>query len=150
MSLRTPFTELFAIEIPVLQAAIWPATSAELIAAVGEAGAIGSIGAIFTTSDALLAQVARVRELTDRPFVVNQVVPSLDEDMFAATLTARRHGRSTSWAHVGRARTPARPRVERRVLPRDAAPAPALAAAAPGTAPARAAAARQSARQLAW
>jgi len=82
MSLRTPFTELFAIEIPVLQVAIWRATSAELIATVGEAGAI------FTTSDALLAQAARVRELTDRPFVVNHVVPSLDEDAFAATLTA--------------------------------------------------------------
>jgi nitronate monooxygenase/enoyl-[acyl-carrier protein] reductase II len=89
MSLRTPFTELFGIEIPVLQAAIWPAASPALVAAVGEAGAIGSLGAIFTPADALLAQIARVRELTDRPFVVNHVVPSLDEDAFAATLVAR-------------------------------------------------------------
>lgn len=89
MALRTSFTELFGIDIPVLQAAIWPATSPELVAAVGEAGAIGSIGAVFTGADGLLAQIERVRELTDRPFVVNHVVPQLDEEAFAATLQAR-------------------------------------------------------------
>jgi NAD(P)H-dependent flavin oxidoreductase YrpB (nitropropane dioxygenase family) len=31
--LRTPFSELFEIEAPILQAAIWPATSPELVAA---------------------------------------------------------------------------------------------------------------------
>ena len=89
MTLRTSFSELLGIEIPVLQAAIWPATSPELVAAVGEAGAIGSIGAVFESADALAAKIARVRELTDRPFVVNHVVPNLDEDAFAATLEAR-------------------------------------------------------------
>lgn len=89
MDLRTPFTELFGIEFPVLQAAICPATTPELVAAVGEAGALGSIGAVFTGADDLLAQIARVRELTERPFVVNHVVPNLDEDAFAATLEAR-------------------------------------------------------------
>lgn len=89
VALRTSFTELFGIDIPVLQAAIWPATSAELVAAVGEAGAIGSVGAVFTGADALLVQIERVRALTDRPFVVNHVVPQLDEDAFAVTLEAR-------------------------------------------------------------
>ena len=89
MTLRTAFTELLGIEIPVLQAAVWPATSPELVAAVGEAGAIGSLGAVFTPADALEAQIARVRELTDRPFVVNHVVPNLDEDAYSATLEAR-------------------------------------------------------------
>ncbi len=89
MTLRTAFTELFGIEVPLLQAAIWPATSPQLVAAVAEAGAIGSIGAVFTPADALLAQIERVRELTGRPFVVNHVVPNLDEEAFAATLEAR-------------------------------------------------------------
>lgn len=87
--LGTPFCELLGIEIPVLQAAIWPATSPELVAAVGEAGAIGSIGAVFTPAERLAEQIARVRGLTDRPFVVNHVVPQLDEAAFAATLEAR-------------------------------------------------------------
>ena len=87
--LRTPFCEFFGIEVPVLQAAIWPATAPELVAAVGEAGAIGSIGAVFTPADRLLEQIAAVRALTDGPFVVNHVVPLLDEDAFAATLEQR-------------------------------------------------------------
>jgi enoyl-[acyl-carrier protein] reductase II len=87
--LRTPFCELLDIEAPILQAAIWPATSPELVAAVGEAGAIGSLGAVFGSADDVLAQIERVRELTDRPFVVNHVVPVLDEAAFDATLGAR-------------------------------------------------------------
>jgi enoyl-[acyl-carrier protein] reductase II len=86
---RTPFCELFEIEAPVLQAAIWPATSPELVAAVSNAGAIGTVAGIFGTADSLREQIERVRELTDRPFVVNHVVPSLDEDAFHATLDAR-------------------------------------------------------------
>src|SRR5215210_8630337 len=84
--LRTPFCDLFDAHVPVLQAPIWPATSPELVAAVGEAGAVGSIGAVFTPADELRRQIARVRELTDRPFVVNHVVPALDEETFEATL----------------------------------------------------------------
>jgi enoyl-[acyl-carrier protein] reductase II len=87
--LSTPFCELMGIEVPLLQAAIWPATSPELVAAVGEAGAIGTLGAVFTPADRLLDQIAQVRALTDRPFVVNHVVPNIDEDAFAATLEAR-------------------------------------------------------------
>lgn len=87
--LRTPFCDLLGIELPILQAAIWPATSPELVAAVCEAGAIGSIAAVNSGAHELLGQIARVRTLTDRPFVVNHVVPKLDEEAFAATLEAR-------------------------------------------------------------
>ena len=87
--LRTRFCELFDIEVPILQAAIWPATTPELVAAVSEAGALGSIGAVFGSADQLSGQIRRVRELTDRPFAVNHVVPLLDEDAFEATLEAR-------------------------------------------------------------
>ena len=101
MSLRTPFTELFGIEIPVLQAPVWPAASADLVAAVGAAGAMGSIAGVFSRADALLAQIARVRGLSDRPFVVNHLVPSLDEDAFAATLGARPAAVSFALGHPG-------------------------------------------------
>jgi enoyl-[acyl-carrier protein] reductase II len=86
--LRTRFCELFDIDAPILQAAIWPATSPELVAAVSEAGALGTIAGIFGTRDSLIEQIERVRELTGRPFVVNHVVPSLDEEAFEATLAA--------------------------------------------------------------
>ena len=87
--LRTPFCRLFDIDAPILQAAIWPATSPELVAAVSNAGALGTIAGIFGSRERLAGQIERVRELTDRPFVVNHVVPSLDEDAFQATLDAR-------------------------------------------------------------
>ncbi|HEX8068069.1 MAG TPA: nitronate monooxygenase [Thermoleophilaceae bacterium] len=87
--LHTRFCELFEIEAPVLQAAIWPATAPELVAAVSEAGGIGSIGAVFGSADHVRDQIERVRALTDRPFVVNHVVPALDEEALDATLEAR-------------------------------------------------------------
>ncbi len=87
--LRTSFCELFDIDVPVLQAAIWPATSPELVAAVAEAGAIGSIGTVFGSAESVLERIDRVRELTDGPFVVNHVVPQLDEDAFEVTLQAQ-------------------------------------------------------------
>jgi enoyl-[acyl-carrier protein] reductase II len=87
--LRTRFCELLGVDVPVLQAAIWPATSPRLVAAVSEAGALGSIGAIFGSADHVSEQIGRVRELTERPFAVNHVVPALDEDAFQATLDAR-------------------------------------------------------------
>jgi enoyl-[acyl-carrier protein] reductase II len=99
--LRTRFCELFDIEAPILQAAIWPATAPELVAAVSEAGGLGSIGAIFASSGQISAQIRHVRELTNRPFVVNHVVPLLDEEAFGATLEARPAGISFALGDPG-------------------------------------------------
>jgi len=87
--LRTQLCDLLGIEHPVVQAAIWPATAPELVAAACKAGALGSIGAVFESAESLGRQFARLRELTDRPFAVNHVVPLLNEEAFAATLDAR-------------------------------------------------------------
>jgi nitronate monooxygenase/enoyl-[acyl-carrier protein] reductase II len=94
--LRTRFCELFGIDAPILQAAIWPATSPELVAAVSNAGALGTVAGIFSDADGLRGQIERVRALTERPFVVNHVVSSLDEDAFEATLEA--HPAAVSFA----------------------------------------------------
>jgi enoyl-[acyl-carrier protein] reductase II len=87
--LRTPFCDLLGIEHPIVQAAIWPATAPELVAAVSNAGGLGSIGAVFESVERLDRQMALVRELTDRPFAVNHVVPLLNEEAFALTLESR-------------------------------------------------------------
>jgi nitronate monooxygenase/enoyl-[acyl-carrier protein] reductase II len=86
---HTPVCDLLGIEHPIMQAAIWPATSPELVAAVSNAGGLGSLGALFETVPRLEQQLTRIRELTDRPFVVNHVVPSLNEEAFALTLEAK-------------------------------------------------------------
>jgi enoyl-[acyl-carrier protein] reductase II len=87
--LRTPVCDLLGIEVPIMQAAIWPATSPELVAAVSEAGGLGSVGSVFESAESIQGQIARVREMTQRPFAVNHVVPLLDEKAFGATLEAK-------------------------------------------------------------
>ncbi len=87
--LRTPVCDLLGIEVPIMQAAIWPATAPELVAAVSEVGGLGSIGSVFETAENVERQIARVRQLTSRPFAVNHVVPLLDDEAFEATLEAK-------------------------------------------------------------
>jgi enoyl-[acyl-carrier protein] reductase II len=86
--LRTPVCEVLGIEVPIMQAAIWPATAPELVAAVSDAGGLGSIGSVFESAESIERHIARVRELTSRPFAVNHVVPLLDEEAFKITLEA--------------------------------------------------------------
>jgi enoyl-[acyl-carrier protein] reductase II len=99
--LHTRFCELFEIDAPVLQAAIWPATAPELVAAVSGAGGLGSLGAVFWSAQEVGEQIDAVRALTDRPFVVNHVVPALDADAFEATLEARPAGVSFALGDPG-------------------------------------------------
>ncbi|MDQ5829375.1 MAG: nitronate monooxygenase [Actinomycetota bacterium] len=86
--LRTPVCDVLGIEVPIMQAAIWPATAPQLVAAVSDAGGLGSIGSVFESAESVERQIARVRELTSRPFAVNHVVPLLDEEAFKVTLEA--------------------------------------------------------------
>src|ERR671939_743351 len=86
--LRTPVCDVLGVEVPIMQAAIWPATAPELVAAVSDAGGLGSIGSVFESAENVERNIARVRELTSRPFAVNHVVPLLDEEAFRATLEA--------------------------------------------------------------
>jgi enoyl-[acyl-carrier protein] reductase II len=99
--LRTPLCDLFGIEAPIVQAPIWPATSPELVAAVSEAGGLGSIGGVNESAANLRARIERVRELTDRPFAVNHVIPRFDEEAFEVTLEARPAGVSFALGDPG-------------------------------------------------
>ena len=51
--LPTPLCNLLGIEVPIVQAAIWPATAPDLVAAVCEAGGLGSIGAVFESAEGI-------------------------------------------------------------------------------------------------
>ena len=74
MPLHTRLTRLLGIELPVVQTAMgWVATP-ELVAATCNAGAIGFLAAASLTPDEVGAAIARVRELTDRPFGVNMLM----------------------------------------------------------------------------
>ena len=86
--MRSPLCDLLGIDVPVIQAGMSVFTSPALAAAVSNAGALGSLGAWNRPTDQLKRELAEVRDLTDRPFAVNHVVPDLNADAFAVTLEA--------------------------------------------------------------
>jgi len=89
--IHTHVCELLGIEYPVIQAGMGPFTSAELAAAVSNAGGLGSLGAGARATGDLRLHLARLRELTLRPYAVNFTFngPGIDEEAFAFTLEAR-------------------------------------------------------------
>ena len=81
MALRTRLTALLGIEHPIIQGGMaWTAT-AELVAAVSNAGGIGIIGAGQMPTEVLRGEIRRAKELTDKPFGVNLMLltPHIDE-----------------------------------------------------------------------
>lgn len=81
MALTTRLTELLGIKYPIIQGGMaWTAT-AELAAAVSEAGGLGIIGAGQMPTGNLLNEVRRAKELTDKPFGVNLMLltPHIEE-----------------------------------------------------------------------
>jgi enoyl-[acyl-carrier protein] reductase II len=86
--LHTSLCDLVGIEAPVIQAGMSVFTSPALVAAVANAGGLGSLGAWQRPADQLEGDLASVREHTDRPFAVNHVVPDLDDAGLALTLKA--------------------------------------------------------------
>ncbi len=76
--IRTPLCDLLGIDHPIIQAGMGPfGSGADLAAAVSNAGAIGTIGGAARSVDDLRSELARVRDLTDRPYVVNFTQPWL-------------------------------------------------------------------------
>ncbi|TFV56577.1 nitronate monooxygenase [Mycobacterium sp. PS03-16] len=76
----TRFTETFGVEHPLVCGGMTAVGTADLIGAVAEAGALGFLTALTQpTPDALSAEIARCRELTDKPFGVNlTILPTID------------------------------------------------------------------------
>lgn len=77
--LKTRFTEEFGVEHPIVQGGMQWVGTAELVSAVANAGALGFLTALTQpTPEALTREIARCREMTDRPFGVNlTILPAL-------------------------------------------------------------------------
>lgn len=85
MAIRTRFTELFGVEHPIAQGGMQWVGKAELVSAVAEAGALGFITALTQpTPEDLVREIARTREMTDKPFGVNlTILPSIKPPPYA-------------------------------------------------------------------
>lgn len=70
--MKTAITELFGIEHPIVQGGMHFVGFAELAAAVSNAGGLGIITGLTQKTPELLAkEIARCRDMTDKPFGVN-------------------------------------------------------------------------------
>jgi enoyl-[acyl-carrier protein] reductase II len=69
--IRTPLCEMLGIQHPIVQGGMAWAATAELAAAVSNAGALGIVGAGDAPPDAVRQELRRTRALTDRPFGAN-------------------------------------------------------------------------------
>ncbi|MGO1118448.1 NAD(P)H-dependent flavin oxidoreductase [Rhodovibrionaceae bacterium A322] len=76
---KTKLTELLGIDLPIVQAPLAGGFSTpELIAAVSASGGLGSMGAGYMSGEAIAAASAEIRQITDRPFSINLMVPPAD------------------------------------------------------------------------
>jgi nitronate monooxygenase len=76
MPIRTPLTRRFGLRHPIIQAPLaGGGDTPALVAAVGEAGALGFIGAAYLTPAQIVETARGVRERTNRPFGISLFAP---------------------------------------------------------------------------
>src|SRR5262244_2879580 len=83
--IKTRFTELVGVEHPIVQGGMQWVGRAELVAAVANAGALGFITALTQpTPEDLTKEIARCRDMTDKPFGVNlTILPAIKPPSYA-------------------------------------------------------------------
>src|SRR6516225_10571022 len=83
--IRTRFTELAGVDHPIVQGGMQWVGRAELVAAVANAGALGFITALTQpTPEDLTKEIARCRDMTDKPFGVNlTILPAIRPPPYA-------------------------------------------------------------------
>lgn len=88
--MKTKITEMFGIEHPIIQGGMHYVGFAEMAAAVSNAGGLGIITGLTQKTPADLAnEIARCRDMTDKPFGVNiTFLPSLTPPDYPAIVKA--------------------------------------------------------------
>ncbi|WP_454618190.1 NAD(P)H-dependent flavin oxidoreductase [Bradyrhizobium cenepequi] len=92
--MKTAITELFGIQHPIIQGGMHYVGFAELAAAVSNAGGLGIITGLTQKTPELLAkEIARCRDMTDKPFGVNLTfLPSFTAPPYPEYIAAIREG----------------------------------------------------------
>jgi nitronate monooxygenase len=87
MPFRTDLTDRLGVSIPVIQAPMaGGGDTAELVAAVSNAGGLGSIGAAYLTPEQIIERGRLVRARTSRPFGINLFAPQPDPVLDSAAV----------------------------------------------------------------
>jgi NAD(P)H-dependent flavin oxidoreductase YrpB (nitropropane dioxygenase family) len=95
--IRTRLTELLGIRHPIVLGGMARATGAELVAAVSEAGGLGTLGVSAMTPDEIRTAVERIRSSTDRPFGLNVLLFLVSDAQIDALFAARPLVVASAW-----------------------------------------------------
>ena len=95
--ITTPFTERLGIRHPIALGGMARATSAPLVAAVSEAGALGIMGASFLSAEEIRSAGAAIRALTGAPFGMNLLLFASGDEHLEAVLACRPRIVATAW-----------------------------------------------------
>ena len=74
--MKTRLTELLGIKHPIMLAGMNWITEPEIVAAVSNAGGLGNLAISSHTPEKLRSDIKKIREMTDKPFAVNQILLS--------------------------------------------------------------------------
>jgi nitronate monooxygenase len=88
LAFDTAFCRLVGIPLPIVQAPIGGLATPEVAAAASEAGALGMLAMTWKEPDEIDAIVAQMTELTDRPFGVNLILRTEQEERLKRCLDA--------------------------------------------------------------
>lgn len=88
--MKTVITDMFGIEHPIIQGGMHYVGFAEMAAAVSNAGGLGTItGLTQKSADDLANEIARCKDMTDKPFAVNLTfLPTLSPPDYPAYVKA--------------------------------------------------------------
>lgn len=88
--MKTAITEMLGVKYPIIQGGMMWVGLAEMAAAVSNAGGFGILTALTQpTPDDLRKEIARCREMTDKPFGVNlTILPSINPPPYAEYVDA--------------------------------------------------------------
>jgi NAD(P)H-dependent flavin oxidoreductase YrpB (nitropropane dioxygenase family) len=108
--LRTPVCDLLGIRHPVVLGGMAGHTSVQLVAAVSEAGGLGTLGIARTPARQIPQDIDAIRRATSQPFGVNFLLFVADDAAVDAALAAKPPVFSAAWA---RSNQPLEPIFER-------------------------------------
>lgn len=77
--LRTRLTKEYGLDIPFISAGMAFVGTAPLVAAVSNAGGMGTLGATLVPPDGLRSQIRLIKSMTSRPFGVNFITQFADD-----------------------------------------------------------------------
>ncbi len=70
--IKTAMTEMFGIQHPIMLAGMNWISTPDLVAAVSQAGGLGTLAIAQYSPEDTRKNIRRIRELTDKPFMINQ------------------------------------------------------------------------------